>query len=91
MIQFRILRVNESWLEDPQNVVHWHKNHSDKEHFLQEQVWLLYEWQYFVTNRELDMKEMIVKETDYTELLDGLDYDGGGDQIRKHRSDEYRP
>jgi hypothetical protein len=85
------LRVNESWLEDPQNVVHWHKNHSDKEHFLHEQVWLLYEWQYFVTNRELDMKEMIVKETDYTELLDGLDYDGGGDQIRKHRSDEYRP
>ena len=78
------LRVNESWLEDPQNVVHWHKNHSDKEHFLHEQVWLLYEWQYFVTNRELDMKEMMVKETGYTELLDGLDYDGGGDHIRKH-------
>ncbi|KAB5572968.1 hypothetical protein DKX38_000162 [Salix brachista] len=80
-------RVNERWLEDPQNVVHWHKNHSDKEHKLQEQVWLLYEWHFFVTNREPDMKEMIVKETDYTELLDGLDYDDdGGDHIRKHRS-----
>ncbi|KAJ6714004.1 hypothetical protein OIU85_025611 [Salix viminalis] len=81
-------RVNERWLEDPQNVVHWHKNHSDKEHKLQEQVWLLYEWQFFVTNREPDMKDMIVKETDYTELLDGLDYDDddGGDHIRRHRS-----
>jgi hypothetical protein len=34
---------------------------------------------------------MMVKETGYTELLDGLDYDGGGDHIRKHWSDEYRP
>ncbi|CAK7339376.1 unnamed protein product [Dovyalis caffra] len=84
-------KVNKSWLEDPQHVVHWHKNHSAKNHLLQEQVWLVYEWKYFVANKELDQKELDEKElsakkTDFTELLDGLDYDAGGDRIRKRRT-----
>ncbi|KAG6791065.1 hypothetical protein POTOM_000175 [Populus tomentosa] len=69
-------RVNESWLEDPQNIVYWHKNNSDKENLIQEQVWLVYRSKFFVTNNGLH-HEIIVREKNAKELLDGLDdHDG---------------
>jgi phosphoribosyl-ATP pyrophosphohydrolase len=71
-------RVNESWLEDPQNVVYWHKKHTDKEHLLQEQVWLVYHWQFILANRKFTLKDLNLKKADLREVLDGLDAAAAG-------------
>ncbi|KAJ6307372.1 hypothetical protein OIU76_017211 [Salix suchowensis] len=65
-------RVSESWLEDPQNIVYWHKNNSDKEQLIHDQVWLVYRSNFFVTKNGLH-HEIIVREKNAKELLDGLD------------------
>uniref|UniRef100_A0A3N7E6T6 F-box domain-containing protein n=1 Tax=Populus trichocarpa TaxID=3694 RepID=A0A3N7E6T6_POPTR len=84
-------RVNESWLEDPQNVVYWHKKHTDKEHLLQEQVWLVYHWQFILANRKFTLKDLNLKKADLREVLDGLDAAAaGGDNGTGKRRFQYQ-
>ncbi|CAK7339385.1 unnamed protein product [Dovyalis caffra] len=82
------LRANESILEDPQNVVYWHKNGTDKENLLREQVWLVDATQYSLTMNGLERNDPIVKEAHIKELLDGLDdahvYGNGKGKRRKY-------
>ncbi|CAK7339381.1 unnamed protein product [Dovyalis caffra] len=65
-------QVNESWLEDPKNVVYWHKDHMDKERLLQEMVWLVYGSHFSVTTKGLKKNKLVVTETHVEELLDGV-------------------
>ena len=84
-------RVNERWLEDPQNVVYWHRKNTDREHLLQEQVWLVYHWQFILANRKFTMKDLSLKRDDMVELLDGLDAGAtGSDNGTGKRRSQYQ-
>ncbi|CAK7339374.1 unnamed protein product [Dovyalis caffra] len=70
-------RVNESWLENPENVVCWLNNPLQDEHWFTEKVWVVYQ-------RELKTKysdelnsvyKLIPEEIDVKNLLGGLDDD----------------
>ncbi|KAF9688740.1 hypothetical protein SADUNF_Sadunf01G0019500 [Salix dunnii] len=73
------LRLNKSWLENPKNVVYWHKNQRRKKrNSLQEKVWLFYQWQSLMSNEGLNMTDLIERKEDLMKLLDGLaDGDSG--------------
>ncbi|CAK7339384.1 unnamed protein product [Dovyalis caffra] len=66
-------RLNESWLEDPKNVVYWDKNHTNKENLLLEQVWLVYRLKKSATDPGSKGTELIAKENDVKDLLAALD------------------
>ncbi|KAJ6307370.1 hypothetical protein OIU76_017209 [Salix suchowensis] len=84
-------RVNERWLEDPQNVVYWHRKNTDREHLLQEQVWLVYHWQFILANRKFTTKDLSLKKDDVVELLDGLDAGAAGsDNGTEKRRSQYQ-
>jgi hypothetical protein len=78
------LSVNKSWLENPKNVVYWHKNQRRKKRSLREKVWLFYQWQSLISNEGQNMKDLIETKADLMKLLDGVaDGDNGN---RKPRS-----
>ncbi|CAK7339378.1 unnamed protein product [Dovyalis caffra] len=67
------LRVNKSWLEDPKNVVYWHKDQRNKEHSLREKVWLFYQWHSLISEKQKNVNDLTEKKEDLMKLLDELD------------------
>jgi len=77
------LSVNKSWLENPKNVVYWHKNQRRKKRSLREKVWLFYQWQSLISNEGQNMKDLIETKADLMKLLDGVaDGDNGNGKPR---------
>jgi len=77
------LSVNKSWLENPKNVVYWHKNQRRKKRSLREKVWLFYQWQSLISNEVQNMKDLIETKADLMKLLDGVaDGDNGNGKPR---------
>ncbi|KAG6787689.1 hypothetical protein POTOM_003732 [Populus tomentosa] len=77
------LSVDKSWLENPENVVYWHKNQRRKKRSLREKVWLFYQWQSLISNEVQNMKDLIETKADLMKLLDGVaDGDNGNGKPR---------